>query len=204
MPFIPTANGASAEIRMLVDGQRVENVLHFLGEDTYNATTLEELGSTICASWIANMLPLQTADLSLREVYLTDISDAAGPVATFATGLPASGSGTGLGTPNNVSLALSFRTAARGRSYRGRVYPAGMLQANVVNSQWDDVYAAAWLSAFQQLKIDTASIGSVLSVLSLRNAGNPRVAGVLTPITDIVLVDLVVDSQRRRLPGRGA
>jgi len=31
----------------------------------------------------------------------------------------------------------------------------------------------------------------------------PRTAGVVTPISNVIVVDRVLDSQRRRLPGRG-
>jgi hypothetical protein len=41
-------------------------------------------------------------------------------------------------------------------------------------------------------------------VLSRYTAGAPRAAGVAFAVTRALFTDLTVDSQRRRLPGRGA
>jgi len=204
MAFIPTPNAASAEVRFTVDGQNVENRMVFTAGSDFDASMLGDLADIIADSWATNALPLQTADLTFREVYCVDLSDAAGPVATSTTGLPAVGGASALGVPNNVSLCFQLRTAARGRSFRGRLYPCGMRADKVANSVWDSAYAGLWEAALEQLKIDAFAGGYTWAVQSLKANKVPRVTGVTTVVANITTVDLIVDSQRRRLPGRGA
>jgi hypothetical protein len=74
---------------------------------------------------------------------------------------------------------------------------------------FSDATVDAFITAYEQL----LTVGSIISaewVIVSRFSGVdadkkpiPRAAAVITPITAVTVVDNIVDSQRRRLPGRG-
>jgi hypothetical protein len=76
-------------------------------------------------------------------------------------------------------------------------------------NQIDSATAAAFVDAYSLLLDFGQDIGAswvVVSRFSGVDANGdpiPRAAGVTTPITSVLVVDNIVDSQRRRLPGRG-
>jgi hypothetical protein len=53
------------------------------------------------------------------------------------------------------------------------------------------------------LKANLASAGFTLCVTSYRTSGAWRTTGVNTPVLNGVAIDTAIDSQRRRLVGRG-
>jgi hypothetical protein len=112
-------------------------------------------------------------------------------------------------TPANVSLAVSFRTAGRGRSSRGRNYFVGFVDDQVTGNVVNNSDAVDIRNAYAAL-IAAAATANVSWVVVSRFSGVdadgkpiPRAAGVTSLINAVSLVDNDVDSQRRRLNGRG-
>jgi hypothetical protein len=137
-------------------------------------------------------------------VYVKSIATQPGPEATFSAGLPAPGSLGDPALPNNVTVAASLRSNLTGRSARGRWYWQGLTEPQVTGN----AIAAGVLTSIDaaltnlQSSIDGAGFAWVIVSFFTNNA--PRVGGpVYFTVVDIVFVDDVVDSQRRRLPGRG-
>lgn len=203
MPFVATPNGLSLELRYNWNGQLCENVLNFQVPTDLDPAALETFGSGIASAWATHAAPATVNTCRLTELYFTDLSSVDGFTFTFIPegGVP----GTQIlpSMPNNVSCALSLRTNSRGRSYRGRIYPPGMAEAsadaNVVGAGW----RAAWLAFVSNVMSEALDAGFALAVLSKRANGVERPTGVLTAVTTILFTDDVIDSQRRRLPGRG-
>jgi len=124
--------------------------------------------------------------------------------------------------PNNVTFALSLKTANLGRSFHGRFYYAA-LHEDVLSSDRQhltDVAAAGYQGALDSLRTSMAAItGDALTfpqdsfplhVVSFFHGKDPvtgkpalRAAAVATPVTGVSYSDTILDSQRRRLPGRG-
>lgn len=210
MPFIPVPNTALAEIRMLVDSQKVENTLYFLYDLPPNAADLNSLGEALVNWWVTNMAPLTPETTILREVVCTDISSESGPQVTNTPAADGFGTMATETLPSNCSFTISLRTALRGRSFRGRNYVVGLGISQVVGNNLVSGYADAFVDAYTLL-IGIAEALSSTWVVASRFSGVdpdtkkpiPRIAGVTTPITTVLYVDLVIDSQRRRLPGRG-
>jgi|SRR5688572_12924668 len=206
MPFIPTPNGIQVEMRYSYLGERCENVFwtNWTGGSPPAAADLSTIGELFWEWWDAQIKPIQSANATLREIYVTDQSAADGAAATFTAGLPADGGNVLEPLPGNVSLCISLRTAKRGRSFRGRSYIIGLTENQVAGNALTAPSAAAWLAAYDVLVSSLAASSNQLCVCSKFSLGLPRAAGILTPVTDAVIVDNVVDSQRRRLPGRGS
>lgn len=205
MPFIPVPNGVQVEMRYGYLGERVENVFWVFVDDEPAPTvaTMSTIAGIFYSWWNTHVKTIQSANATLREIYCTDQSAQNGGAFTYTTNLPADGANVQEPLPGNVALCVSLRTAQRGRSYRGRSYIVGLTENQVQGNLLTSASASAWLAAYDALVNELNTPPYQLAVCSRFTAGAPRVAGVLTPIIDAALVDNVVDSQRRRLPGRG-
>jgi hypothetical protein len=210
MPFVPVPDTVLVEVRMELDSQKVENTLYFEG-GSIDATAAAGIATGIIAWWVDNYSPITTTALALREVVVTDLSSDTGfQVSEVPDGLVTGTISTSPAFPNSVSLAVSFRTANRGRSFRGRNYVVGITDSQVTLNTMDPTTVSAWHDAYTALLATAASL-SVEWVVVSRFSGVdpttrkpiPRATGITTPVTTVVVTDPTVDSQRRRLPGRG-
>lgn len=192
--------------RYTAAGQQCENRTFFLRDGTISPTNLAELAEALSDWWVANLEAITGTHVTLREVYAVDLTTETSPTATHTETPAPAGDYTGTPLPNNVTLAVSFRTPGRGRSSRGRWYVVGLTETSLSSTLGQTVnvtYAAGVLDAF--VALDAAlPIGWTHVVCSFYTEGAPRSAGVAIPITNYLLTDLTIDSQRRRLPGRGA
>lgn len=204
MPFLATPNGIQVELRFTQDGQRVENAHWFMGP-TMNPTPaeLETVADMVQLWWEEEVQPIQSNTVNLREIYVTDQSVVDGETFTYSPTVSTTGANVNAPLPNNVTVAISFRTSRRGRSFRGRAYVIGLTANQVAASHLTPAAATAWVAAYDSLVNRAALAGFQLCVCSKIENGNPRMGGLLTPVNDALITDDTVDSQRRRLPGRG-
>lgn len=203
MPFIPVLNGATMEMRYTWQGEQVESVVGLVIPTNYNMNAFATLAANVVADWNTIVKPVTHTSCALRELYFTDQQSDSGSTFTFSTGLPSPGAATGDSMPNNCSCAISFRTPFRGRSYRGRNYPPGLPEEYASNNRVTSAWQNAWLQFYAALFGRANDNSTPLGVISRYSGGLPRTQGQITPITAILYVDNVIDSQRRRLPGRG-
>lgn len=210
MPFVRVPNSALVEVRMSLDSQDVENTLWFESGSAPDASDLSVLAGLIEGWWQDFYAPLVTSTLTLREVVATSMDSATGPQVTVTPATGGVGFLEGSPLPNNVSLTVSFRTVNRGRSFRGRNYVVGMTEEQVDSNTATVTTINAWQDAYEAVGAAVSGSGWTWGVASRFSgvAGTPplpvpRDPGIITPITAVVIVDATVDSQRRRLPGRG-
>jgi hypothetical protein len=211
MPFVPVANAVGVEMRMTLDNQKIENTLYFFNPTGPDATNMTLLASELEGWWTNECAPLLPLDVALREIVITDLTTATSFQVTSALAAPVFGTVGSPALPNNVSMAVSFRTALRGRSFRGRNYIAALTEGSVVNNTVQPTQVADWIAAYAQLLTDPgiAAAGYTWCVVTRFSGVDangdpiPRVAGGAQPVTAVVVTDTTVDSMRRRLPGRG-
>jgi hypothetical protein len=203
MAFIPVDKTAMVEVRMFSDGQKIENTLYFEYADAPTAGQLSLLGSAILDWWDTNVKPLVPTTVILREIYVTDLTSASSAAVSVVPSGTDSGTASGEAMPNNVSLAVSFRTASRGRSFRGRNYWPGFVIDAVNGNSVPPATSDAIQDAYVALLTVADDTGTTWVVVSRFTGNAPRSAGVTTPITTVLIVDGTIDSMRRRLPGRG-
>jgi hypothetical protein len=154
--------------------------------------------------WLDLRLTLSTS-VQLVSVKSTDLTTAQGADhVSLPVGATAFGAVVAQAVPNNVALVVTQYTNKRGKSYRGRTYVPGMPitriagTIRVTNQQLADV-----LASFTRLVSGVTSLGMTLVVLSKFVAGLQRPSAVLTPVTTMA-GNVSLDSQRRRLEGRGS
>jgi len=210
MPFVPVPNTVLAELRMSLDGQRVENTLYFRRGFTPTVAEITALGNALITWWGAFVADYTNAAVTLEEVFLTDLTTAIASAVSVPATSGIIGTIGGDFIPANASLAVSFRTANRGRSFRGRNYIVGLSEDSVTGNTVDPDVVTLIELAYNQLLSSlpgtsgwTWSVVSRFSGIGLGGVPIPRTTGLATTITSVNVVDPIVDSQRRRLPGRG-
>lgn len=205
MPYIPVSDTVMAELFMIWDSQLIETVLHFSPVVAgYNLAQMGDLGDALVTWWGTNIKPGMPTTLSLSGVKITDMASETGPVVDVSTGLPVIGTNASPSLPNNVACVFTKRTALRGRSYRGRIYHPGLCESMVTGNTVLASQVTTNITAYNLLRSFTANTKVwKLQVVSRRFEGADRLTGVTEPVTGFTS-DGVVDSQRRRLPGRGS
>jgi hypothetical protein len=203
MPFVAVPNTAQVNVIQELDLQKIENVFHVQNTSGTGLPDLGAIASLFGSWWETDLSPEVSHDLILTEVVATDISQEGGTQEAWTpTGIVTGGNSSG-STPNNVALCISLRSVQRGRSYRGRSYLAGLPETSVNKSRLDPSFVTAFVSSYNGLIVDLADAGFRLVVVSRFHNKLPRIVPITTPIVLALAVDNVVDSQRRRLPGRG-
>lgn len=203
MAFVPANNTVEAELRYVQSGEKTENTLYFQKETAWDVTSMTALANALKTWWHDNMAPLTTASVALREVYMTDLTSQ----DALALGVPLSPIDPGQQAvnplPNSVAYCVSFRTSNRGRSARGRNYIGGIPESYVTQNSVSTGYQASVVASYALLIPLAAAQSCTWVVCSRRHNNAPRASAVLYLIREVLAIDLTVDSQRRRLPGRG-
>lgn len=203
MAFVPFNNTIKIEPIFVWDGQRVQNVHYYLVDEFPDLTTAQDLAEAYIAWWDAGMKARTPTNLQLVMVVATIMEEENSPGLEVTTGLPLTGNNASPSLPNNVSVAVKWNTAFRGRSYRGRTYHIGLVEFVVTGNTIDTGYATDLQTLYTDLLVLDTDVGPArMGVASKISNGAFRTVGVITPV-ESVTVDRTVDSQRRRLPGRG-
>lgn len=200
VPFVPCPRTAQVNMRYEEAGEKVENVYHFLGASDWTSTLLAALAVAMIGWENTNMKVFRANNTILDLAYAIDLSVNDGAWDVSVT--PVQGTRTSPNLPNNCSWAVKWITAQRGRSFRGRTYHIGMTEDMLQGGSQEITTTTAtnMLAAYRTLLTTTWPNSAVPVVRSIRHNNAYRTTGVMTPITDATYSDLVIDSQRRRLP----
>jgi hypothetical protein len=201
MASIPThINGwVTVEFIVTSQGQVWETVFNYRGPNRY--ITEGELQSFV-NTWAGIMNPLALAcmgvGVQLQEVRAkTHHKDFLNVEASWLPTVLTTGTSSADMEPGNVSLAVKLLTGAIGRSRRGRQYMPGLTEAFVSGNNALAVYVGAVGSLFaRHLTGFTALSNLYLPAIASRKLG------LLFDVVEFAL-DYYIDSQRRRLTGRG-
>jgi hypothetical protein len=202
MAFQPVEATALIELIQFLDNQVIENTLYFRQANDYDAADLEALALNLSVWWAVNIRPQMASTLSLVGVRATALHDQTGPQFISTVGLPSTGAVLVDSVPNNSAFCLSFRTALIGRAFRGRNYISGLPESVVTMSRLAGATATALQTAYEQIQPGLPA-GTTWVVVSRTVNGVLQSVGLTNQVTSVVFQDLNMDSQRRRLPGRG-
>lgn len=203
MPFVPAPNTAMVELIYNYQGQIAENVLYFRGAVPWTTVSLNALAADVLTWWSTRVKGLQPAQVSLTSIRLTSLESEVAPRVDYVTGLPQVGGDASLAPmPNNVTVVTTFLTALRGRSFRGRSYWIGLSEQQVLGNFITNSVRTDIQVAWNSLATDVNENGAAHVVVSRITGGVQRPVAVVTDITGY-RTDDGIDSQRRRLPGRG-
>lgn len=205
MPFVPVPNTALVELRATKAVQQIENTWHVEFAAAPSNSDLLTLANDVLGWAEETYFPLNTSTVLLREVVVTDLSSANGDQVVAIPAAPVAG---GLGNnpmPNESSMCVSLRSGQRGRSARGRTYVLGIDKGVVSENIVTQTYADDLVDCFDTLISVVSTASRTLVVTSYEANKVPRPGGPVNfPLLVAVVVDLVVDSMRRRKPGVGS
>lgn len=170
-----------------------------------DAGNLYNLALVLAFNWYNRVITQLPANYVASEVVATLLTlpnDLTRSVGFFGT----EGIG-GNPTPqlsNNVSLAIQHNTGLSGRSARGRTFWPVFATDDVVENNVLQLRVDLILEAFNLMRNDLISNGWQPVVLSRWAAKALRPVGIAFDVAGYTVKDTVIDSMRRRLPGRGA
>lgn len=200
--YIPVPNTAKVDWIFSTPGGVAMNSLYFEKGSAFSGTELADIAAAAEDAWETNVSPAVSETVTLNRTVVTDLTTDSSGQVTDVGGI--SGANANPQMPDNVTLAISFRTALRGRSFRGRIFHVGMPRTDVVGDSVGDSNAALFAALYQDTidTIEAAVSGLQHVVVSLCHDGAWRTVGVTTPVIAIT-VDPTLDTQKNRLLGRG-
>jgi len=155
------------------------------------------LAAALHASYATTMYDQVTAEVVFTSIVVNDLTSASGWQAVQLVNV--TGSRTGDPQPNQVSLCVTFQTAKRGRSYRGRNYIPGLPASALQDFHtWFSTETDQWDTNYGGIISDIETAGWTPSVLSRVQDHITLAEGVWTPITT-PRANTRIATQRRRL-----
>lgn len=194
---------ARTVMRYEVFGQTVENVFYFGGNGPYDGTKLDALNAAITTSWGTNIRPHLPAAITLVDITSTGTECIAPAQDIDVVGAAGSNVGAVFETTGNT-FAIKFGTGLAGRSFRGRMFWPVLMASEVNDGKLSSVFAGQIRAGVEDFFADVeADTGDIHYIVSYQHDCEWRTEGVPTEVTSYTYTDLNLDSQRRRLPGRG-
>ncbi|HEY9758907.1 MAG TPA: hypothetical protein V6C97_27305 [Oculatellaceae cyanobacterium] len=203
MAFIPTAGAVRTDMQFLLNNQQVHNIFWFSREANWTEAEREALNDALKTWWDTTGKTYFSGQLVLTQITTVNQETASAPSSTLIVSPGIAGTVSGATVPTHTACCATLRTDLRGRSYRGRTYLGGVPSGGLAdNLTFTTTFVANVITALTALKTAIEALGAVWVVVSKYTNKIPRAAGTKTPITAIA-VDTYIDSQRRRLGGRG-
>jgi len=203
MAFQPAPSIAGCVLEGRVDNQLTINDLYFFSSGTITQASLQSLSDNLAVWFTDNLAPLLSDDWSAVRVRCSDLTTATGVVAETAAAQ--AGGISGEANPNNVAACVSFRTAQRGRSGRGRNFVPGIPGSLVTLNTLDSTFITDLIAVYtSMIGVGTFTAGWQWVVLSRVTGGSPRANGIGLPVTSVTMVGNSVRSMRSREIGHGA
>lgn len=195
-------DAAEVAIRFLKNGSQVENVIHVFAPAPLDYGQAGIINAVVQAWIVASLRPLQTNDTISTEIRVAGVN-ANDPAFVFP-GDGFSGSISNSQSPDNVTLSIKKNTGRSGRSYRGRIYHIGININAITNSRVSPGYLTQLVQCYTDL-VTNLQVVSHEMVVAHRDRTLPKPWPVtrVEPVLSMTVSDNIVDSQRRRLPGRG-
>jgi hypothetical protein len=203
MAFVPVPDTLAVDVIYEQLGQRVENTLYFESPGGWTGAQVADWLDQLRTLIEEDLLPLLHAGLQLVQLVGTLLDAVDSLSITLNVSPPVAGSGSGDSLPNNVTYTVQFKTASRGRSFRGRNYVPGIPDTQVTGNQIESAFRTGILDFYSTLLALASSNSFIWVVVSRFHNLAPRTTGVTTPIIEVATADANLDSQRRRLTGRG-
>lgn len=204
MAFVPCTNVVQVNLVHKLHGQYCENTLYFYKTSAWTEVEMVDLMSAVISSWASNVMPQFSQDLTFTLVKARDLTTQTS-LSMEQQVTPVVPGGVQVGAvPSNVAFSAKKVTGFAGRSARGRIYLAGLAESQIIGNEINALLQAAILTALENFIGDIlTNITDVIHVhISRFFNGQPREVGLMYPVENWTS-DIYVDSQRRRLTGRG-
>lgn len=217
MPFIPAENTAQVRVNQTLHGEKLTSTFYVRKNSEWGTADLQALANIIISWWNDDYSDNLSSDICLSSVAARSMQAEDAPGVEVGAPLLSCGLSVSPAMPGNVALVVKHTTGLTGRNRRGRTYVAGMGENTVGGNNVDTTFRDAVVTTFGELRDRLIAAGYVHVVASFYDGTHletqpdgqvlrrptPRDAALLTPVEGYV-ADAFVDSQRRRLAGRGS
>ena len=199
LPFITFPNSAEVVLKFLQGSAPWFLTLGFHSASSVVPTDVDNLAASI-DYWWSNFLSAQiTTSAVLQEIVATDLSTQFGYQKILPPATVPAGTLIGTEAPVGDAMIVTFKTALRGRSYRGRNYVAGRVQGDIANENtWTTVRVLAMQNVYDNLPASIAAANWSHVVLSRYLNGNRRIVGAETFVQNYIAKGRI-GTQRKRL-----
>jgi hypothetical protein len=199
LPFVPFADCAEAVFQFLEQSIPWNLTMGFKFSGPIALADLVTLEGLLDSWWTTYLAGQISALDSLQAIKLTDLTSVTGPTFSAAPSTTPNGTLAGAPLTAQAAMVVTFNTALRGRSYRGRNYVGGRVSPDLLTvTTWAAARVTAMYTAYLNLPSLVGPGGWTQVVLSRYNAGIRRVVGVATPVVRYEAKSQVA-TQRKRL-----
>ena len=200
---MPTLAPGVARVELVYrqDSQIVENVWYNGGADD-TIITLNTMAELMMVQWRQYIMPHVSENVDLlfgRATYLGVVN---GNTVEAPAPPDSNGQETSPSLPNHVTACVKLVTGLGGRGRRGRKYHIGLCENQVTANNLITGFRATLENGYQEWVADAVAGPYPIVICSFILNGVPRPFAQVTPVIN-ALLDPVIDSMRRRLPGRG-
>lgn len=205
MPFQPVPGTIGIVVDCRLSGEVAQNTLYFFqnGADPTVGDCIAV--ATIVKNFYTNaLMPLLATTLIGVKVVAKNLFINGGAKGVVSMAGSAGGVATEQAT-NNDAAVVTFDTGQSGKSSHGRNYVPGIPNAAITVNTLDPDFMAGVIAAYETLLPggDNDPAPYFWSVVSRQSGGIVAAEGLAVPVMNVYFTDDIIDSQRRRLPGRG-
>lgn len=204
MPPLPPDNPEVCKVSLIMtqDTRTFVNTFHVDKVTEWSLPEMITLAGEVRDWWVNFYRAACPIDVSLLQVQVRKYD----PLAPLAFDLnvspPSPGLRGGGPTPRNASVTTSWRTGLAGRRFRGRIYLPGVQEGDAgPDDRISSVLVNLMVAAAAELIVGALTQG-VLTVFHMPKDPPTPYDNTGTDVLTAV-VENIIDSQRRRLPGRG-
>ena len=198
MAFVPNPLVIRVVHRMDRAGLPLYNVFHHgipAGMSAEIATAYAGLLGLLYTNTILEQL---SGSVNYEECIVYFMASESAPTGAWSAPDPSPGGLAFEGNNRGGAAVVTFRTANRGRSGRGRVYLGGLAETSVLEGVITGPYGASLELAVNNYRTGAAAEELPLIVYSQFTNGAPRTTGLAQPVTSVELRSNILGSQRRR------
>lgn len=204
MAFQPVPNTARLAVIHNYFNQLLVNVFHVYIPGNWATIALEDNTLALATAWVNDVMIHLNSNLQFLRVEARGMRAQNDVFYTYVAPTFVSGGRNQEPMPGNVAFCVTHLTGLTGRANRGRTYFGGLDRADVSGNTITQARADGLVAGLQSIRNELNNIGSTLVVVNRRLNNVVLPVANTIPVTGFRYADRTVDSQRRRLPGRGA
>jgi len=201
MAFVPVPNTCEVVIDASLWGEDCKNIFYFRKTGTWDDTDLQALVDALFPVWGTFASTYYNSGYVLQAIRARDLRTTPGFQAVTDDAAVA-GTVAAPVEPNNAAIAVARRSGLSGRNARGRIFLPVSVDANTTGANSiTTTFRDAILAMLDAFHAEATTLGWEGVIVSRVAAGVPLTTAVVYSIVEWVLVNTVIDSMRRRLPG---
>jgi len=204
MPAPPPDNPNVCRVNMVFqrDTREFMNTFHIENGTEWNLVDMATLAEDFVAWWTNHYRLAMPTAVELVQVQVRKYKPEAPLAYDREVSPPIAGGRANPPAPGNATLTMSFRTGLAGRRFRGRVYVPSLEDGTISDNDTVLSTIVNLISSAGAELLFSALTNGALGVFHAPKEVPTPFDNTITQVLSGVVEDLV-DSQRRRLPGRG-